>query len=106
MSRFLGTAGLTAALNGVPTYLGTIAASTTSKTQATTAVPFTIPTGVLLLLVADAAVVFTVGSSVTATTGIPLAATEKWTTALRQSSTGLAAITASGTANLLVFRLE
>lgn len=43
-------------LNGSPTYLGTIDASSTGKSQATATSSFTIPPGAILLLQTDASV--------------------------------------------------
>lgn len=58
---------LTAMLGGSPRYLGVIAAST-AKNNSTTAVPFAIPAGALLLCQTDADVQWLGQSSSTATT--------------------------------------
>jgi len=108
-SRELGTTKLVASLNGAPKYLGTIA-STTVKTNADTAVPFTIPDGQVLLLQADAACHFLPTNSpqqaqptVTSSNGLKLAADEKYVLVLVTGCTGIQVV---GSANVKVWALE
>ncbi len=94
------------ALNGSPRYLGVIA-STTVKTNADTAVPFTIKPGSLLLLVPSAAVNVLPGFSpaitVTTANGIPLTASEKFYMLLKKD---VSTIQVVGTANTSVWEME
>lgn len=54
-------------LNGVPVKLGVITTTGASTTNATTAVPFTVSGGTVLMVTCDAAAVFTIGSSASTT---------------------------------------
>lgn len=96
-------------LNGSPVYLGRIAATTSAKNNAD-ATAFTIPPGSLLLIISSAAVSVLgdkdATEDVTATTGVPLAANEKFYLLLRSDQAYLQVITPSSTANVDVWRLE
>lgn len=96
-------------LNGSPVYLGRISATTSAKNNADTTA-FTIPAGSLLLIVSSAAVSVLGDNDATedvaATTGVPLAANEKFYMLLKSNQAYLQAITPSSTANVDVWRLE
>jgi hypothetical protein len=94
-------------LNGRPTYLGTITA-TTVKTNADTAVPFTLNPGTVLLIQADAEGYFSVGSAatLTASNGVLLQAKEKFLLILAGDDRTLQALPVSGTLNLSVHQLS
>ena len=101
---------LTMALNGRPTYLGRISATTTAKNNAD-ATAFDIPAAARLLLVcSDAAVKILpdtdVTEDITTATGVPLAASACWWMTLNADDKYLQAITATGTANVDVWRLD
>ena len=104
-TRPLDVAQQMQALNGTPVYLGTIAATTTSSTNA-----FTIPSGSVLMISPDAAVqilpVLTSTSTVTTATGFPLAANEKFILGMDPGQTynWIAAIAAT-TANVRVYAM-
>ncbi len=104
--RKLSQNQLMRALNGSPRYLGEII-STTVKTNADTAVPFTIKAGSLLLLIPSAAVQvlpgFLPAVTCTTTNGITLAASEKFYLLLRSDITTLQAV---GSATTKVWELE
>ena len=106
--RLLGQHDLLKALNGHPTYVGTITSTGSDTTNANTATPFTLEAGGLYLLQANAALYFLPGSTaVTANNGIKLAADgDMFYLLLDKDTTTLRAISASGTTNLKVFRLK
>lgn len=93
-TRDLDVSGSIKALNGQPTYLGVIAA-TTSKTNASTAVPFTIIGGSLLLIQCDASAHVLAASTVTTATGVKVAADEKFYLLLKKAQTTVAVIDAA-----------
>lgn len=107
--RKLDMEQLMRALNGSPKYLGRISATTSAKNNADSTA-FTIPKGSLLLIIPSAAVsvmgAATATETVTATTGVPLAANEKFYLLLGKSELYLEAITPSSTANVDVWRLQ
>jgi hypothetical protein len=105
MDRYLDQEGVIKALNGSPTYLGTVTSTGASATNASTATPFTLTRGSLLLLQADATVYVVSGASVSSSNGVKVAADEKFYLLLTSEQTTLAVISASGTANVKVFRL-
>ena len=74
-SRPLGLAQSSMAQYGSPRFLGVIA-STTATNNSTTAVPFVIPPGAVLLLIPDADVQWlgqtTAAAATTTTNGVPL----------------------------------
>ena len=109
MTRYSTLQDLMRALNGSPKYLGRISATTSAKNNAD-ATAFDIPSGSLLLIYTSAAVNVLGSNSatevVTATTGVPLAAAEKFYLLLKPDEKYLEAITPSSTANVDVWRLE
>ncbi len=95
-------------LNGVPTFLGTIIATTT-KNQADTASPFVIPAGQFLLVQCDAATYLLPGVSaatVTTANGVKVIADEKYYIMLKSGQYSLAALAVTGTVNCKVWRLD
>lgn len=86
-------------------YLGVIAATTTSKTNLTTAVPFTLGAGTLLTIQCTAdAYIATNASSVTTSNGLLIPADTAFPTSMGSASpVTLAIILASGTANCRVY---
>lgn len=85
-------------------YLGTIAASTTSKNQSTTAVPFTIPPLALLSIQCDADAFVAVNSSTAvATTSVKIIADQLFQTSLGAADQNVSIILASGTTNCRIF---
>lgn len=99
------------ALNGVPSLLGTILVTTSSLSNGTTGTPFnnTTPylTGKVLLLQPDAAcfVMFGSTSATALVTSVKLAADEKFYVMMGRDTGFVAAITATGTANLRVYEM-
>lgn len=96
-------------LNGEPVRIGVIVA-TTSTTNASTAVPFTIVGGSVLKVICDAAAVVTVGATANLTYtnaafGQPVTAGAAWYVIMGDSSTTLAVVSSSGTANCAVFNM-
>lgn len=93
-------------LNGVPVRLGVITTAGASTTNATTATPFTITGGTVLMVTCDAAAVVTVGSSASTTYtnaafGTVMATgTPRWFI-LRDTDTTIA-VAASGAVNCAV----
>ncbi len=108
-TRTADHADLIRALNGSPTFLGCIAATTSAKNNADSTA-FTITAGSLLLIVPTAAVKILPDTNatedVTTTTGIPLAALEKFYLLMKSDQTYLQAITDSSTSTVCVWRLE
>lgn len=105
--------GFMGELNGDPTLLGTLTSTGSAVTEASTAVPFTIPKGKVLLLQVDAAGYFitsgapdSAATTVTATNGIYLAANERYVLGLRDERASLSWISATGTAKCRVFQLK
>lgn len=91
-------------------YLGTVALSTTSATNATTAVPFTIPASAKISLQCDAATFVTVcGSSAcvaATTTSVKVTADQLFQTSTPGNASGaayLAGIVSTGTTSCRVF---
>lgn len=107
--RTAGETDLIRGLNGSPVYLGRISATTSAKNNADTTA-FTIPAGSLLLIIPSAAVKVlgdaNATEDITTTNGVPLAASEKFYLLLRSDQAFLQAITASGTSDVDVWRLE
>lgn len=101
--------GLVQCLNGSPTYLGKISATTSAKNNADTTA-FTINKGDCLLIIPSAAVKVLgdvdATEDITTTTGVPLAASEKFVMLLRSNQNYLQAITDSSTSDVYVWRLE
>jgi hypothetical protein len=97
------------ALNGSPQFLGVVVATTT-KNNADTAVPFTIPTGAVLLLQPDTACYLKAATAstgtVTTANGVLLAANEKFTVMLATDEAWVACLAVSGTTNLKVWQLR
>lgn len=96
-------------LNGSPRYLGRISAGTSAKNNADTTA-FSIPAGSLLCIYSSAAVRVlgdtNATEDITTTNGFPVAATTVWCTLLRSDQAYLQAITASGSADVDVWRME
>lgn len=94
------------AVDGSPRFLGTIV-STTTKNNADTAVPFTIPAGSVLLLQPTAAVQFLAGTTAAATAttgnGVGLATGEKYKLILAEDEAYVACV---GAASTLVWQLR
>lgn len=103
--RKLSQEDLMRGLNGSPEFLGVIT-STTVKDNSTTAVPFTIKKGDLLLMVPSAAVHVLPGlaasGAVTTANGVPLAADEKWYMLLKSD---ISAVQVVGSASTKVWRI-
>lgn len=98
------------ALNGSPTYLGKISATTSAKNNAD-ATAFDIPDSAkVLLLCASAAVKWLPDTDatedITTTNGVPLEAGKCWWLILKDTQRYLQAITDSGTSDLSVWRLD
>lgn len=105
-------------LNGSPTYLGTIDANSTGKSQATASATFTIPPGAILLLQTDASVwvvptltsdgKLTVGGSAQATTAMVQVdvAPAGFYLIMTQDKPYLWCRNASGTSNVKVFQVQ
>lgn len=107
MPRPSTTSVLELLLNGVPVKLGTITTAGASTTNASTAVPFTVPAGAVVEVVADAACVLTVGAAAStdytnAAFGRPLAVGVPQRISLRDTDTTLA-VAAGGAVNVAVF---
>lgn len=101
---------LTLALNGRPTYLGRISATTTAKNNAD-ATAFDIPADARVLLICSSAAVkilpdTDVTEDITTANGVPVAANGCWWMILKTADVYLQAITASGTADVDVWRLD
>lgn len=84
-------------------YMGTIAASTTSKNNSTTAVPFVLNNGSLITVQCDADTFICLASTCTAAQGIKMLQDKPYDTSMRSSGL-LSAITASGTSNCKVWQ--
>jgi hypothetical protein len=98
------------ALNGRPTYLGRISATTTAKNNAD-ATAFVVPQDAKVLLVCASAAVKILPDTdatedITTANGVPVAASGCWWLTLKETDTHLQAITASGTADVDVWRLD
>jgi hypothetical protein len=98
------------ALNGRPTYLGRISATTSAKNNAD-ATAFTIPQDAKVLLVCSSAAVrilpdTDVTEDITTANGVPVAANACWWMILKTADEYLQAITAAGTADVDVWRLD
>jgi hypothetical protein len=96
---------------GRPTYIGTIAVGTATKSNADTTIPFTINPGSRLMLqvIGSVNVFIRVGPSGTTsfTTGaVSLSPLEKFYTCLLMTDSVVAGITASGVGSLNVFLME
>ena len=109
MAATLSQAALLAALNGSPTYVGTISSSGSHADNAD-GTPFDLPQGAVVMLVADAAGYFipmaTAAGTVTTSNGVPLSASSPFYFRIRESKPFLRWISASGTAALRVFRMD
>lgn len=107
--RQLDQQNLVKALNGSPTLLGTITVSANSKTNSSTAVPFTIPLGAMLLLQGDADFYFMPGAdtsaSASATTAVKVLQ-DATMTMLLDYTQAYVAVFATGAANVRVFQLK
>jgi hypothetical protein len=106
-------ADLHTAAIGSPAFLGVIDVTTTSKRQDQATAAFStsgtaLASKTLLVHASAACFIAPVASSgtVTAANGVPLGADEKAVITMLPSDTHLAAITASGTANLKVWELR
>lgn len=98
------------ALNGRPTYLGRISATTTAKNNAD-ATAFAIPQAAKVLLACTSAAVRILPDTddtedITTANGVPVAAGACWWMILNASDSYIQAITESGTANVDVWRLD
>lgn len=98
------------ALNGRPTYLGRISATTSAKNN-TSATAFAIPDDAKVLLICvDAAVRILpdidTTTDITTSNGVPLQANTCFWMILKTVDVYLQAITATGTANVDVWRLD
>lgn len=97
------------ALNGSPQFLGVIVATTT-KNNADTAVPFTIPGGAVILIQSDTACYVRAATAATGTVttanGVLIAANEKFTVCLHPEESWVAALAVAGTSNVKVFQLR
>lgn len=97
------------ALNRFGHYLGTITATGTAKDNGNTSSTFTIPQGISLMLIPDAACYVSSEhdhTTITTSNSTPLGASEKYTAYLWPFETTVAVVTTGGTVNLLVFALE
>lgn len=102
------------ALNGSPSYLGTIDATTTSKTNHQATTPFNNTgdglSGKVLLIQSNSDVfllpVSTNTGTVTTTTGVKIRADERVMLTMTQRHNWLAVICASGTANVRIWEME
>jgi len=97
-NRLSSERNLLFALNGRPTYVNSISASTTSAN-------LTVGDGALLLIQPSADVFIHVGSTAVAASSVKVAADEKFYLMLRKGETTISAITASGTSTVKVFTL-
>lgn len=108
-SRNFGEISTVRLLNGTPTYLGTITATTT-KNNNSTASPFTIPLGQFVLVQCDAATYVlpgtTTGATVTTSNGVKIIADEKYYLMLTLDQAYLAALAVTGTVNCKVWRMD
>jgi hypothetical protein len=98
------------ALNGRPTYLGRISATTSAKNNAD-ATAFTIPADAKVLLVCVSAAVRILPDTdatedITTANGVPIEAGKCWWLILKTDDTHLQAITESSTSNVDVWRLD
>ena len=111
-ARFQGIAGTTRALNGVPEYLGTIAATTTGVDNGNTGTPFTIPTGAAVVIQTDAQCYISPQAKSAATPPANSAAflidvaPATLYMVFSEALPFLCARTASGTASVKVFRIK
>jgi hypothetical protein len=105
MRKLLCAAALLAALTssaGENQYLGQIVVAANSRTNATTAAPFTIPPGAKITIYCTAAVNVLVDNAVaTAVTGLPVAATTLFPTSVGRSGSIL--LSGAVTAQVAVF---
>lgn len=104
--RLLDLRKVMQALNGTFTHLGTISATTTSGVNS-----FSIPAGSMVLIQVSAPVFIKPGTAATTvgasgSDGIKLDTDEKYVFTLGSSQTHIAAMTASGTSSVKVFRLS
>lgn len=107
VQRALGLNQLMRALNGDLRHLGVIQSTGTSATNSSTGTPFTVTPGWVLVVQPDAAghlLCVAAGGAVTTTTGLKLAADEKFYVQVTEDRPLLAWISASGNANLRVMR--
>ena len=118
-ARPAGELALFFALNGEPTKLGVLTSSGASVNNSTTAVTFTLPSrtiggtafyGTVLKVVCDAKAYITPGATASgtataATYGHPTLAETPYYLILQDTTSQLAAISASGTANCAVFQM-
>lgn len=98
-------------LNGMPEWIGTIAATTTGVDNGNTGTPFTIPPDAALLLEVDAEVyvgpILKTGATPMATSQLKkMAAGDSFYCVMREGLPILLARTASGTANVKVFQVR
>lgn len=103
--------GMTNALqqiNGQPSYVGTIAStSPTEKDNSNTGTPFTMSSGYAYLIQCDAAAYVLPGTTAaTSANGLKLAADDRFLLLFDSSTTKLHVLSASGTANCKVFRVQ
>jgi hypothetical protein len=109
MAATLSHTALLGALNGSPTYVGTISSSGAHADNAD-GTPFDMPQGAVVMLVADAAGYFapltSAAGTVTTANGVPLAASSPFYFRVRESKAFLGWISATGTAALRVFRMD
>lgn len=110
-ARMLNIAGFSKSFEGMPEYLGSIAATTTGVDNSNTGTPFTIPDGAAILIQADADVYLSAQATAAAT---PPATTASFLLAsggvgqfvMTRAKPYLCARTASGTATVKVFQTK
>lgn len=97
-------------LNGQPTYVGVLTSTGASVTNATTGVPFTLNGGEVLKFVCDAEAWLTPGGTASLTfssanLGHPIPAKTAYFMITKETTTTIALISTSGTANCGVWRM-
>lgn len=110
ITRGTSELGLLLALNGSPTYLGRIGAGTAAKNNAD-ATAFDIPADAKVLLIYASAAVRVLPDTdatedITVANGVPIKADERFYMVLKANQSYLQAITAVGTADVDVWRLD
>jgi hypothetical protein len=109
-TRNVSEVGLLLGLNGSPTYLGAISATTSAKNNAD-ATAFTIEPDQKILLLHATAAVKVLGDTnatedITVTNGLPIKADEKWVLILKSTQANVQAITDSSTSTVSFWSLD